>query len=131
MKDLLNCPNCAAPIESDICPYCGSVFLDWTTFDTSKPTFIKVKNAWTGTYDLLKLGTTSVREEIDYSSCPTLYENERYYRIKSFPNVRIECEFVCYPFFDKVSGKEVVAIHIDPKKADEETKRQYINNGKE
>lgn len=28
MKDLLNCPNCGAPIVDDRCAYCGSVFLD-------------------------------------------------------------------------------------------------------
>lgn len=24
-----NCPNCGAPIETEKCPYCGTIFLDF------------------------------------------------------------------------------------------------------
>ena len=28
-KDSTNCPNCGAPIESDKCAYCGTIFVDF------------------------------------------------------------------------------------------------------
>ena len=35
--DKLNCPNCGAPIEGEICQYCGTVFVDMAVIDTKKP----------------------------------------------------------------------------------------------
>ena len=43
MNGLLNCPNCGAPIQSDVCPYCGTAFLDWSAFGIDKPNYIKIK----------------------------------------------------------------------------------------
>lgn len=37
-----NCPNCGAPIESTQCPYCGTVFYDFTTLDSDNPTYIRM-----------------------------------------------------------------------------------------
>lgn len=37
-----NCPNCGAPIESTQCPYCGTVFYDFTVMDFDKPTYIRI-----------------------------------------------------------------------------------------
>ena len=42
MRDKLNCPNCGAPITSTECPYCGSVFYDFVTLDSTKPTYIRM-----------------------------------------------------------------------------------------
>lgn len=42
-KELLNCPNCGAPIESEKCPYCGTVFIDFATMDAKQPFYIKIK----------------------------------------------------------------------------------------
>ena len=38
-----NCPNCGAPIETEKCPYCGTMFLDFATMDADKPFYMKVK----------------------------------------------------------------------------------------
>lgn len=35
-----NCPNCGAPINEVVCPYCGTVFYDFTAIDSEKPTYI-------------------------------------------------------------------------------------------
>lgn len=43
MKELLNCPNCGAPIEDTKCPYCGSVFIDFASMDMDKPFYLKIK----------------------------------------------------------------------------------------
>ena len=40
----LNCPNCAAPITSDTCQYCGAVFLDFSAIQLNKPSYIKIIN---------------------------------------------------------------------------------------
>lgn len=44
MRDRLNCPNCGAPITGIECPYCGSVFYDFVTLHSTKPTYIRM--AW-------------------------------------------------------------------------------------
>ena len=42
-----NCPNCGAPysLESDKCPYCGTLYYDLTAInlDGSTPIFLKLK----------------------------------------------------------------------------------------
>ena len=43
IKESKNCPNCGAPIEADKCPYCGTVFVDFTCMDVDKPFFMKIK----------------------------------------------------------------------------------------
>lgn len=42
MREVLNCPNCGAPIAGSKCEYCGSVFYDWATISMDKPTFIRM-----------------------------------------------------------------------------------------
>ncbi len=39
-----NCPNCGAPISSTQCPYCGTVFYDFTVMDFDKPTYIRIRH---------------------------------------------------------------------------------------
>lgn len=39
-----NCPNCAAPITGDSCPYCGTVIHDFTAIHVGEPSFIKIKD---------------------------------------------------------------------------------------
>lgn len=38
-----NCPNCGAPITTDVCKYCGTVFLDFAAIQANKPSYIKFK----------------------------------------------------------------------------------------
>lgn len=40
-EELLNCPNCSAPISGDRCDYCGTQFIDCTTIRTDKPFYLK------------------------------------------------------------------------------------------
>lgn len=39
-----NCPNCGAPIESERCPYCGTMFIDFACMDSDKPFYLKIKH---------------------------------------------------------------------------------------
>ena len=120
MRDVLNCPNCGAPIQSDICPYCGSVFLDWSTFDLNRPTFVKVRDFRNGHVKLLKLGTASVEEEISMEH-EYLYADNVRHAIRTRPDYIIRAEFNCYPFTDPFSKKEIYCIDINPEEADQET----------
>lgn len=43
MRDQLNCPNCGAPITSEQCPYCGTLFYDFSAIEIGKPCFLKIK----------------------------------------------------------------------------------------
>lgn len=43
-KGILNCPNCGAPISSEKCPYCGTVFYDFSTIELNQPAYIKIKH---------------------------------------------------------------------------------------
>ena len=38
-----NCPNCGAPIETEKCPYCGTMFLDFAAMDADQPFYMKAK----------------------------------------------------------------------------------------
>jgi hypothetical protein len=39
-----NCPNCGAPITSEKCPYCGTVFIDFACMNADEPFFMKIKH---------------------------------------------------------------------------------------
>lgn len=41
-EELLNCPNCSAPISGDRCDYCGTQFIDCTTIRPDKPFYLKI-----------------------------------------------------------------------------------------
>lgn len=43
-REMLNCPNCGAPIETEKCPYCGTVFWDFSAIDTKDINYLKIKH---------------------------------------------------------------------------------------
>lgn len=63
-----NCPNCGAPIESEKCGYCGSIFIDFACMDTDKPFYLKIKHK--GNIQLIKVMLTQVHMSRDVD---TLY----------------------------------------------------------
>ena len=130
MKDLLNCPNCGAPIEKDFCPYCGSVFLDWASFDVNKPTFVKIKDRF-GRIVLMKLSISALMQRIE--SYPTyLYSNDMVYYAHSSPEYTFEAEFKAMPFCHYLApNEEVYELLIDPKQADQETLKDVLKGMKE
>ena len=38
-----NCPNCGAVIDSPICKYCGTTFIDFANMDFNKPNYIRLR----------------------------------------------------------------------------------------
>ena len=129
MKDLLNCPNCGAPIQKDYCPYCGSVFLDWASFDVNAPTFVKVKDQ-RGQYRLLKIAIMSITEHLSFDDTHLYADNQIFQTIRS-PNYRFEAEFQALPFRHYLNpGKDIMEILIQPEKVkDPELLKDLLREG--
>lgn len=123
---MLNCPNCGAPIQSDICPYCGSVFLDWACFDMNRPTFIKIRDHL-GHVKLLKIMLVSTAMTLGDNSCE-LYADDKIYERVWRSELKIEAEFVAVPFRHKLAGRDVLCIDIDPDVANGDTIKDVLNN---
>lgn len=125
MKDILNCPNCGAPIQKDYCPYCGSVFLDWASFDVNKPTFVKIKDRF-GQYRLLKLAITSLTEHMSYDSA-RLYADDQIYHTICSPEYRFDAEFQALPFRHYLDpNRDIMQILIQPDKVDPEILKDVL-----
>ena len=60
-----NCPNCGAPIESEKCPYCGTVFIDFACVEADEPFYMKIKSQ--GKIFLAKVVMTDASFNTDYS----------------------------------------------------------------
>ena len=58
-----NCPNCGAPIETEKCPYCGTMFLDFAAMDADQPFYMKVKKD--GKIYILKVKMTSMEFKVE------------------------------------------------------------------
>lgn len=69
-----SCPNCAAPIEGEVCPYCGTVFVDFACIDTEKPFFLKIKRD--GKITIMKVRLNHIEKEAD--CCTVFADNVPY-----------------------------------------------------
>ena len=70
-----NCPNCGAPIESTQCPYCGTVFYDFTALDSDKPTYIRMN--WHGNQIVFRAIMRSAEIEVSNDPIPFYVDNKR------------------------------------------------------
>ena len=43
MREKINCPNCGAPITSEQCPFCGTMFYDFSAIRIGEPCYLKIK----------------------------------------------------------------------------------------
>lgn len=68
-----NCPNCGAPIDSTQCPYCGTVFYDFTVIDSDKPTYIRMN--WHGNQIVFRALMRSAEIEINDAPIPYYVDN--------------------------------------------------------
>lgn len=59
-----NCPNCGAPIETEKCPYCGTMFLDFAAMDADHPFYMKFKRD--GKIYILKVKMTSMELKTEH-----------------------------------------------------------------
>ena len=124
----MNCPNCGAPITKDYCPYCGSVFLDWASFDVNSPTFVKIKDQF-GRYRLMKLAIMSLTEHMSCNDTHLYSDNELYYTVHS-PEYTFEAEFQALPFRHYLDpNHDTMQILIDPEVADPEVIKDALRGG--
>ena len=70
MREKTNCPNCGAPINSTICPYCGTAFYDFATLDDKKPTYIQANIA--GQLLMFRAMMSDVSLEMSIDALPEL-----------------------------------------------------------
>ena len=70
MRDKLNCPNCGAPITGVECPYCGSVFYDFVTLDSTKPTYIRM--VWDDQIITSRVVMRTATINIEYDALPAI-----------------------------------------------------------
>ena len=87
MRSKLNCPNCGAPITSTECPYCGSIFYDFATLDSRKPTYIRM--VWNDQIITARAVMRSATVTIEHDALPTM-----------------EIEFMAVPDDDGVTIKQ-------------------------
>lgn len=112
-----NCPNCGAPIASDICPYCGTAFLDWSCLELHKNNWIKIKID--GKICLIK--ATLMRFGIDYDDSSDndliVYTNNHPMYFSNTPTLDLHLNLLAKPF--KIPGqKNALALEVDPSVAD-------------
>lgn len=109
-----NCPNCGAPISSDICPYCGTAFLDWSCLELNKDNWIKIKI--NGKVCLIKAAFSHLGVEFN-SDQQTLYSDNTPYIIAERPTLDLHIDLSAKPF--KIPGhKDSLMLEIDPNVAD-------------
>ena len=70
MRDKLNCPNCGEPITSIECPYCGSIFYDFATLDSNKPTYLRL--IWNEQIVTTRVVLRSTTVNINYYNLPLI-----------------------------------------------------------
>ena len=117
MRDQFNCPNCGAPIASDICPYCGTAFLDWSCIDERKENWIKIK--FNGQIHLVKAHMTYLGFEYNNNMPETTLfaDNEKYFSIRGHDELKIHMDLLAEKFTIPGYGKTLM-LQIDPKVAD-------------
>lgn len=97
MKDLLNCPNCGAPVADDFCPYCGSHFLDVCDVTPGSLVYLKCRPLRLSKdvyYVRAFVSTLSfdLSERHDH-----LYANDRIVYARSTPEVNVSMELIGAP----------------------------------
>ncbi len=109
-----NCPNCGAPISSDICPYCGTAFLDWSCIDERKANYIKVK--FDGKIQLIKARMISLSFDYDTVESTLWCDNTKYLSIVE-PKCELHIDLSAESFTVPGHGKSMM-LQIDPEVAD-------------
>lgn len=108
-----NCPNCGAPIASDVCPYCGTAFLDWSCLELHKDNWIKIKID--GKVCLIKATLTAFGIDYDDNSDNDriVYMDNHPMYFSSIPTLDLHFDLSAKPF--KIPGyKDSLMIEIDP-----------------
>ena len=86
-----NCPNCGALIETEKCPYCGTMFLDFAAMDADQPFYMKIKQD--GQIYILKAKMTSTELKTKYNDVYDVFES-RWLRLRSISSVTLDFDIL-------------------------------------
>lgn len=86
-----NCPNCGALIETEKCPYCGTMFLDFAAMDADQPFYMKIKQD--GQIYVLKAKMTSMELKTEYNDVYDVFES-RLLRLRSISSVTLDFDIL-------------------------------------
>ena len=86
-----NCPNCGALIETEKCPYCGTMFLDFAAMDADQPFYMKIKQD--GQIYILKAKMTSTELKTEYNDVYDVFES-RWLRLRSISSVTLDFDIL-------------------------------------
>lgn len=127
MIESFNCPNCGAPINGDLCPYCGTAFIDWSAIDIHKPNWIKVK--FDDKIVLVKAILANASVHADYSEPISYYMDafDAYCCVKTTPHIEIESTLTCIPFTMPNSTDKVLFVTIDKNIADLQNSGEMVH----
>lgn len=113
MREQLNCPNCGAPIVSEKCAYCGTLFYDFSTIDVDKPCYLKIK---------YQNAVVMLKAKVRHSELNMTTESTTAYDILETPIVAftssqfldLSLDFECVPFDNNVLVQ--ITTHDDERK---------------
>lgn len=84
-----NCPNCAAPINSERCPYCGTLFVDFAAMDADKPFFMKIKKDGSVFIAKVVMNSASI-----YSESDALYADDRRFMVNHRRRIALDFDII-------------------------------------
>ena len=122
---MYNCPNCGAPINADVCPYCGTAFLDWSALDINKPNWIKLKLG--NHIVIIKASITDF--SYNYGDPDTLYfcDNQKCKQIQSHQELNIDISLSAIPFSINDKYRSNLMVEIDPEVADNMAVGEFLS----
>ena len=89
--DKLNCPNCGAPIDGEVCQYCGTVFVDMAVIDTQHPFYLKIKHE--DQIHVVKVRMVHTEITLDSDEIKFYADEELYSTVRSqLMNIKMEFE---------------------------------------
>lgn len=95
-NNVLNCPNCGAPITGTKCEYCGTIFYDFANISTDgTPSYVRLKLL--DRLIIFKAVTTDVRFEVQSNNEAILYENNNPYYVIDCPAYHVTMEMDLVP----------------------------------
>lgn len=94
-NNVLNCPNCGAPITGANCEYCGSVFYDFANIDADGISYVRMRVD--GKLFIFRAAVVRVHSRFDYEDDETVYfDNTVLYKIAQ-PRHKVNIEMEILP----------------------------------
>ena len=91
-----NCPNCGAPLESDVCkcPYCGTSYFDISAInlDAGEPFYLKVRTNWGGKPAIVSALVHAIPSMSITMEAETIHYGGESWQVSSIPKFSMEFE---------------------------------------